>query len=108
MTMTKKTIAETPRGLIYELSEIPNNMFQFYILEKREYKNGESQYEIGAYLTSDPTQSLIIKTLRCRKKDAILEFDDILDKVLASAPTPEEDSTEDSEDNGTLEGIFIP
>lgn len=105
MTITKKTIAETPRGFIYELSEIPNNMFQFYILEKREYKNGERQYEIGAYLTSDPTQSLIIKTLRCRKKDVILEFDDILDKVLASAPALEEDSTEDSEDDELSEPV---
>ncbi len=105
MTITKKTIAETPRGFIYELSEIPNNMFQFYILEKREYKNGERQYEIGAYLTSDPTQSLIIKTLRCRKKDVLLEFDDILDKVLASAPALEEDSTEDPEDDELSEPV---
>ena len=94
--MAMTTIADTPRGAIYEYSKIPSNMFQFFILEKRTYKNGDKQYAIGLYLTTNPEQSIIFKEIRGTKKDAIFQLERFIEQHWEAMP-PDAENEDDKE-----------
>lgn len=61
----KMLIHSNSYGRIYKVDKIPTNLFDFYILKKRTYRDGTCQYEIGV---SEDTTGLLSGT-----KDRVLD-----------------------------------
>lgn len=52
--MTRIALIENENGTIFRYQKIPHNMFNFYILHKRNYKNGTSLWHLGVEVAKAP------------------------------------------------------
>lgn len=76
--MKKTILTENPKGTIFRVEKIPNSMFEFFILQKREFKDGTKSYAIGVSPTADTTKGFTFTTIRGHRSDAIEELDKII------------------------------
>ena len=73
--LTKLT--ENEHGVIFRADSIPNDLFDFYILRRRDYKNGTSQWNICCELKNDD-QYMVIERIKGTREDAIRKLEEIL------------------------------
>ena len=76
--MKRTLLRESANGMVYKVDKIPSGMFEFFIVEKREFKDGTKSYDIGVSPTDDDSKGFTFKRIRGHKSDAIKELDKIL------------------------------
>ena len=74
--LTKLTGNE--HGAIFRADSIPNDLFNFYILRRRDYKNGTSQWNICCELSSNTSKYMIIEVIKGTKENAIQRLNELL------------------------------
>ena len=53
--MAKTVLVENDNGVIYRYNKVPNNMFNFYLLKKQAYKNGNCLWHLCVEIANPPT-----------------------------------------------------
>ena len=76
--MKKTILVESPKGVVLRVEKIPSSMFEFFILQKREFKDGTKSYAIGVSPTANTNKGFTFKTIRGHRSDAIKELDNII------------------------------
>ena len=76
--MNKTLLHESPDGMIYRIEKIPSGMFEFFILQKREFKDGTKSYDIGVSPTANTSKGFIFDRIRGHRSDAIKRLDQII------------------------------
>ncbi len=73
----KYLLYSNEHGKMYHVDRIPSKLVEFYILKKRSFKDGTSNWEIG--LTNDyNNKDFSLTTIRGTLEDAEREFDELL------------------------------
>ena len=76
--MKKTILQESEQGIVYRIEKIPSDMFDFYIMKGRAFKNGTHAYKLCVSLSSNPNKCLTLATIRGRKSDAIRSLENIV------------------------------
>lgn len=76
--MAKTLLRESSNGMVFKVDKIPSNMFEFFILEKKEFKDGTKRYAIGVSPTANDSKGFVFDTIRGHKRDALKRLDEII------------------------------
>jgi len=88
--MARTVLTENDNGVIYRYNKVPSNMFNFYLLRRRAYKNGKSLWHLCVEVAAPPagknapecinTESNYIKlqSFRGTKTEAAKQLDNII------------------------------
>ena len=76
--MKKTILQESDAGIIYRIDKIPSSMFNFYVLRKKQFKDGTYQYNICVELATDPSKYWVLDKIRGYKQDAVKHLDEII------------------------------
>ena len=76
--MQKTLLREISNGIVYKIDKIPSGLFEFFILQKREFKDGTKSYDIGVSPSTDTSKGFTLSNIRGHRSDAIKELDRIL------------------------------
>lgn len=79
----KAVLRESADGVVYEYENIPSGMFEFYILQRRTYKDGTKNFDIGVSPVSDTSKGFILDRIRGTREDA----ETLLDKIMSKRRT---------------------
>lgn len=77
--VVKTELAKTPNGVVYEVKDIPDNMFEFFIHKKRTFKDGTSDWAIGVSPTADNSKGYTFEMLRGTEQEAADRLDEIVE-----------------------------
>ena len=77
--VVKAELAKTPNGVVYEVKDIPGNMFEFFIHKKRTFKDGTSNWAIGVSPTADSSKGYTFETFRGTEQKAADRLDEIVE-----------------------------
>lgn len=78
--MKKTILQESDMGVIFRLNTIPSEMFDFYILKGRKFKDKTHSYKICVALSDDNKKSWTLDTIRGHKTDAVKRLEEIVRK----------------------------
>ena len=78
--MAKTLLRESANGMVFKIDKIPNNMFEFFVLEKKAFEDGTKRYVIGVSPTADDSKGFVFDTIRGHKQDALKRLDEIVKK----------------------------
>jgi hypothetical protein len=76
--MKKIKLAESDNGVIFRIDKIPNTMFNFCIIKRREFKDGTCRWSICTGLAADTKKYMVIDTMRGTKTDATKRLEEII------------------------------
>lgn len=76
--MQKTLLRESPNGMVFKIDKIPSGMFEFFIVKRREFKDGTKSYDIGVSPTDDDSKGFTFDRIRGHRSDAIKRLDQIL------------------------------
>ena len=65
-------------GDIFKVLNIPNTLFNFYILKRKVYKDGTNQWNICCELANDNSKYIILDIIRGTREDAYKRLKEIL------------------------------
>lgn len=77
--VVKTELAKTLNGVVYEVKDIPDNMFEFFIHKKRTFKDGASNWAIGVSPTADSSKGYTLEVLRGTEQEASDRLDEIVE-----------------------------
>lgn len=78
MAIKKTVIAQNENGVIFRLDKIPNTMFNFYVLQKKQYKDGTFLYHICVEVEKS-RDYLILDRIRGTEADAVTRLEEIVE-----------------------------
>ena len=93
--MKRMILMENNNGIIYRYSKVPNNMFNFYIWQRRKYKNGKSLWNICVEIAVppagknapdciySPSNYIKLQSIRCTKIEAKKQLDKIIKEYMS-------------------------
>ena len=76
--MKKILIQESDTGMIFRFEKLPSNLFEFYILKTKRFKDRTHSYKICVGLAGDTKKCWTLKTIRGHKSDAIKALETII------------------------------
>lgn len=76
---TKTVLMENGQGVIFHVDPVPSNVFNFYLLKKRQFKDGTYTWKVCVELAADTDRYMVLDTVRGTRQDA----EDRLDQILA-------------------------
>ena len=71
-------IIENELGVVFHSDSVPNDLFNFYILRRRSYKDGTYQWNICCELKEDSDKYMVIESIKGTREIAIQRLKEIL------------------------------
>lgn len=71
-------IRENELGVVFHSDSVPNDLFNFYILRRRSYKDGTYQWNICCELKENDDEYMVIERVKGTREVAIQRLKEIL------------------------------
>ena len=72
------TLRENHFGAVFHSDIVTSELFNFYVLRRRTYKDGSASWNICCELNGNENRYLVIDTIRGTREDAVQELKNIL------------------------------
>ena len=76
--MIKKIVADNDCGQIFIAGNIPNTMFNFYVLKRKVYKNGSSLWNLCVEYNKNKKKYMVLDSVKGSKEYAIAYLENLI------------------------------